>query len=826
MRTIAFVVAVLGLVTLFAACSTGSTHSSTLSTSDTADASQTDTADTPDTSAADVDATAPDAAATVQAWSPPPLAPPDEGTMVALGQYAVAAVLDPAQDQVDDALFADAFAMPQIGVKSYGLSWAAKVADKDGQVQFSGNPNTYAYAAVEVPVPKAMGIVVRADRAFDVMSGGWRQPGDIYGHGNQRVPLRGGPGNVVVVARGRGGQKLKFAATTTSHEAVFNVGDRTFADLRAGQGEESWLGVPVLVIGPGYARDVVASVVESDKFTATQVVLPALAGGAVTQVPFRVQPKSAPKQKDEVWTAELRIASPSWQWSYSAKVEWKVLAPDVDYRQSFRSPDDGSVQFYGVSPPKDYDPKKSYALDLSLHGAGVDAYGQAGAYGARDWIWVACATNRRPFGFDWEEWGRLNAIFTLDDAQKRLQTDPTRTYLSGHSMGGHGTWHVGLHHAGRFATVGPSAGWNSFYTYGGAKEPTGVIGRARAHSKTTNFIGNLALRGAYVIHGTADDNVPWSEGKAMLAEAEKVTKDALHHWEEGAGHWWDNDTQKDGADCVDWDPMFAWMQTHTLDRTELAFNFRSAGPHYSASYSFATILSSATPMQDCTVKSEPKDAKTVKVTTGNVRTLEIDGAALRKKGVDKAEIDGQSHDVPDGPLLVGAQTGKRRGVTGPYNQVMHRPWLYVYPDGDAAYMAYAAYLVSDWNIIGNGHAGALPLSAVQGPHVVGYNLIWLGVPKDKIAQTGMDIPFSWDAGGIGFKGTTWKDSALLTVFDNGERLNAVLAAAKGKESLLYGLVPFSSRSGLPDYVVLTPEGGKIGFYDSEWKWDSSLAQGF
>jgi S-formylglutathione hydrolase FrmB len=30
--------------------------------------------------------------------------------------------------------------------------------------------------------------------------------------------------------------------------------------------------------------------------------------------------------------------------------------------------------------------------------------------------------------------------------------------LTGHSMGGHGTWHLGVHDAGRFAVIGPSAG--------------------------------------------------------------------------------------------------------------------------------------------------------------------------------------------------------------------------------------------------------------------------------------------------------------------------------------------------------------------------------
>ena len=40
--------------------------------------------------------------------------------------------------------------------------------------------------------------------------------------------------------------------------------------------------------------------------------------------------------------------------------------------------------------------------------------------------------------------------------------DPTQVYLSGHSMGGHGTWHVCLSTPTEFAVIGPSAGWSHF----------------------------------------------------------------------------------------------------------------------------------------------------------------------------------------------------------------------------------------------------------------------------------------------------------------------------------------------------------------------------
>jgi hypothetical protein len=41
----------------------------------------------------------------------------------------------------------------------------------------------------------------------------------------------------------------------------------------------------------------------------------------------------------------------------------------------------------------------------------------------------------------------------------RWWTNPRRTWLTDHSMGGHGTWHLGVAYPDMFAPIGPSAGW-------------------------------------------------------------------------------------------------------------------------------------------------------------------------------------------------------------------------------------------------------------------------------------------------------------------------------------------------------------------------------
>ncbi|MES1227851.1 MAG: hypothetical protein ABUL72_04215, partial [Armatimonadota bacterium] len=146
-------------------------------------------------------------------------------------------------------------------------------------------------------------------------------------------------------------------------------------------------------------------------------------------------------------------------------LELQPIKAGSAYKVTFKSNVDDSVQYYGVEESTKSDPDQS--LFLSLHGASVEALGQAQAYGPHDFGNLIAATNRRPFGFDWEEVGRLDALEVLEQGKARFKPDPLRVYLTGHSMGGHGSWSIGSLFPDKFAAVMPSAGWISFTTYAG-----------------------------------------------------------------------------------------------------------------------------------------------------------------------------------------------------------------------------------------------------------------------------------------------------------------------------------------------------------------------
>ena len=451
-------------------------------------------------------------------------------------------------------------------------------------------------------------------------------------------------------------------------------------------------------------------------------------------------------------------------------------------------------------------------------------------------------------GFDWEEWGHFNALNALDDARRRFSVDESRVYLTGHSMGGHGTWHVGSHHPGLFAALGPSAGWSSFYSYGGSARPEGPFQRARAHSDTPEYLSNLAQRGIYIIHGDADDNVPLSEGERLFELASAESDDVEMHIEPGAGHWWDGENAA-GVDCVDWDPLFDFFRERRLDPLELSFRFRSPSPSYSSTHSYLKLLAAENPSRDLIATSAYDEARSaLSLTLENVLAFELDGAKLRERGVESVEVNGEVYQLNDELLRVGETSGKGPGRSGPFNQVYRAPFCWVYPDEEPAPRRLAAYLNSYWALIGNGQGCALPLSEVNAEVSERRNLIYLGFYPEELPLDLSLLPFSWDDLEVSFRDVGIFGAAAMSLVprpvedlevarraeqappSEGRspahlpgRLDAVLSSSYGWEHLLYRVNPFSSRSGMPDFLLWNEQGLiAAGLYNARWRAEDQL----
>jgi pimeloyl-ACP methyl ester carboxylesterase len=148
--------------------------------------------------------------------------------------------------------------------------------------------------------------------------------------------------------------------------------------------------------------------------------------------------------------------------------------------RGYRSQLDDSIQPYAVTFPADYgkDKQKKWRVDVVLHGCDPSLTevsflhkfrGDSPAPKDQDWVQLDLF-GRGNNGYRWA--GEADVIEAIDhflNVEKQLNRDrlldPTRVILRGFSMGGAGTWHLGLHRPERWCVIGPGAGFTTTHGY-------------------------------------------------------------------------------------------------------------------------------------------------------------------------------------------------------------------------------------------------------------------------------------------------------------------------------------------------------------------------
>lgn len=164
--------------------------------------------------------------------------------------------------------------------------------------------------------------------------------------------------------------------------------------------------------------------------------------------------------------------------------------------------------------PADYAPGsgKTWPLIFFLHGAGER--------GSDVWMVtkhgppkVDTKTPNFPFIVvspqcpDGRIWSNDLLLALLDDVEKRYAVDLHRVYLTGLSMGGYGTWSLGLSHPERFAAMAPLAGGGDFIT-------PYLVGMTQK--------SELLSLPIWAFHGAKDPVVPVEESKRMVDIMKKL----------------------------------------------------------------------------------------------------------------------------------------------------------------------------------------------------------------------------------------------------------------------------------------------------------------
>jgi len=563
-----------------------------------------------------------------------------EGVAVATGGRMVRTPFH--TDPIEARIVAGTWTLPAAGETlslpgGTNRTWEAVSASADGSFNHPALRGGY----FEVPYVSDSDriLLLRASGHSMAYVNGEPRAGDVYRNETVSLPIRVRRGtNDLLFATARGGLRVKLAVP--SRPIAIDPRDPTLPDLILGQRNETFGAVLVVNATTEALSDLVLSASVAGG-PSTETPVPSVPKLGTHKTGFRILHRG--RSNTNRLDLELRLRHRG-KVIDTAHFPISIKPADQTRRETFVSEIDGSVQYYGFVParPMPGAPERP-GLVLSTHGASVEAAGQAACYAPKTWTHVAAPTNRRPYGFDWEDWGRRDAIEVLDLVQSKYSTDPARTYLTGHSMGGHGTWQLGVTFPDRFAALAPSAGWISFASYGGGRrpEPTNeiqqLIHRAWTPGDTLVLATNYLHHGIYILHGDADDNVPVSEARTMRSVLSTFHQDFTWHEQPGAGHWW-------GNACVDWPPIFDLFARHRIPRDhEVGRNrFATANPGISASSRWITIEAQQHALARSSVDIRwDAPARRFAGVTENVRRLSFHLANLPGGTTPSVELDGQ-----------------------------------------------------------------------------------------------------------------------------------------------------------------------------------------
>jgi dienelactone hydrolase len=781
----------------------------------------------------------------------------------------------------------DGFVVPQAGLAEVPAAdgkprqWRPVQLDAQGRL-VDGSVSAGGWLYVPVQSLRAQTVLLHARGNVSAWLNGSLRTGDIYGDGRLRLPVHLNKGlNHLVLRGGRGDVTLTFLPAPTT--PVVLADDATLPDLFERQAASVLLAGVVLMnplprwsdplevvtrLGDGGQRR--SSVPPLPPLSLRKVALefdaPALAlRGGVASLPLQVSVLDGAGRAlaQQVFTLPV-----------------KELA---DARRiTFRSAIDDSVQYYGLrladSSPG-WGPQRP-GLIVAQHGANVEAADLAASFAAKPWAHVVTPTNRHRFGFNWEEWGRLDLLEVLDHATRTLAPDPDRIWLMGHSMGGHGTWINGTLLADRFAAIAPVAGWATIWSYSSAPRPgttqpvEALLRRAGNVADAPELLSNLNGRGVFVLHPGDDESVPTSEARALVKRLAEGHRDFAFHERPGAIHWW-------GNTAVDWPPLLDFLQQRRrlAPAEQRRIEFVTPDPGVSARLGWVSVVQQRQPLAFSRVQaSADGDARRLVLTTDNVQTLaldvapllagwaqggvatgkelvvEVDGQTLRRDATDTgtlwlrraqaavAQPSGQAGGAEQAPWQIGqapaaAEKGPQRH--GRFQDAFRHGMLFVVGTGGTAdenrwALEKARFDAELFAYRGNGGVQVMRDTDWRADTHAGRNLVLYGnADTHKLWPLLLaDSPIQVHRGELQAGPQTLRGDDLAALFvrplpGSTDRSIGVVATTGPRGGLVAERLPcFVPGLGFADWLIATPavfERGwagvrGTGFFDNTWRW--------
>lgn len=533
---------------------------------------------------------------------------------------------------------------------------------------------------------------------------------------------------------------------------------------------------------------------------------------------------------------ELESGAPSWP-----KQKGRLI-------RAYISRIDGSVQPYSVTIPDSYDGRPT-RLDLVLHGYGATL---------NEVSFIALFGGSQPLPADQnfiqlQVFGRTNNLYrwageadvfeALASVRQRYNIDPRRIVLRGFSMGGAGTWHLGLHYPGQWAVTEAGAGIAETKKYARLDSLPPYQEAALHIYDAMDYSLNAFNVPTIGYGGEIDPQAP-----AAIDIREQLTREGFH-FEKGPYRWTTQDLRalfligpntghKFHPDSKKESDEFIAKALETAGQVPSHLRFVTYTPRYNQCFWISVETLEHSYERADVDATRSADGKQVTVSTKNVGRLKLTGAGAAYT------LDGQSFTTQAADpvfekkngtwALRGGHSGleKVHGLQGPVDDAFTGPFLCVRPTGDAWSPSAQAYgkqtldrFTAEFAKWMRGDPRVKDDRAISQSDIADFNLILFGDPGSNsvIARIIGKLPIHWTRTEIamGSKKFGSADHIPVLIYPNPLNPKRYVVINSGHT---FGEKAFRSSNALlfprlGDYTVVAPDGAVAvsGFFNENWQ---------
>ncbi len=338
----------------------------------------------------------------------------------------------------------------------------------------------------------------------------------------------------------------KIFVKTERYNSCPPDGNMFLPEIREGETIPVWGYLTVVNMSEQTLPFVSAQVRENEWFVEASEQIGKLGSGESSQLPFLVAPKR-PLRSDEKPHLHLVVRTTGEQQEFDLPIT--VRRKDEPFFTTHRSRIDGSVQPMTLLVPPNYDPQRPYPLVVALHGYKGCLIGHAFSV-KPDFIIVAPHGRGQNFYRDFSE---VDVFEAMEEVKQRYRIDGERTYLTGHSMGGGGTFRLATRYPHFWAAVVPMAS--------GGPLPF-------------DWLKNLLHVPTLFYHGSEDEVVPVQMARQTANYIRQLGYNFRYEEVEGKPHWWG----------VDFPEMFDFFAKHRLVKSPDRIVFWTNDPRANRAY--------------------------------------------------------------------------------------------------------------------------------------------------------------------------------------------------------------------------------------------------